>query len=140
MGQHSLFVSSVKKGTRCIIRPIMRLVHVFTPETSNERLPKFIQTDNVSSSTKTGSMALPSFSHAFWKLACIIIVVDVITLPDAILCLHKSLFWGICLAPIFFSAILITIHYFTMKIAQTSKTVFTPEEALSIWMVMLSLV
>ena len=81
LGKHSLFVSSVKKtGTRRIIRPdelssvvrhssrtaedsssrrIMRLVPVFTLETNNqtnnECLPKFVQTDNASSSIKTAN-------------------------------------------------------------------------------------
>ena len=73
-----LFAFSVKTGTRRIIRPdelssvvrleqrttedvssggIMRLVPVFTLETNNltnnECLPKFVQTDNASSSIKT---------------------------------------------------------------------------------------
>ena len=80
LGKHSLFVSSVKTGTRRIIRPdelssvvrhssrttedsssrrIMRLVPVFTLETNNqtnnECLPKFVQTDNASSSIKTAN-------------------------------------------------------------------------------------
>ena len=67
-------VSSVKTGTRRIICPdelssfarlqrrttedslsgrIMRLVPVFTLETNNECLPKFVQTHNASSSIKT---------------------------------------------------------------------------------------
>ena len=82
LGKHSLFVwlfvSSVKTGTRRIIRldelssvvrldrrttevslsgRIMRLVPVFTLETNNqtnnECLPKFVQTHNASSSVKT---------------------------------------------------------------------------------------
>ena len=82
LGKHSLFVwlfvSSVKTGTRRIIRPdelssfvrlerrtteyslsgrIMRLMPVFTLETNNqtnnECLPKFVQTHNASSSIKT---------------------------------------------------------------------------------------
>ena len=78
-----LFVSSVKTGTRRIIRPdelssvmrrssrttedsssgrIMRLVPVFTLETNNqtnnECLPKFVQTDNASSSIKTANIII----------------------------------------------------------------------------------
>ena len=86
LGKHSLFVSSVKKtGTRGIIRPdelssvvrhssrttedsssrrIMRLVPVFTLETNNqtnnECLPKFVQTDNASSSVKTANNIIAS--------------------------------------------------------------------------------
>ena len=85
LGKHSLFiwlfVSSVKTGTRRIIRPdelssvvrrssrttedsssgrIMRLVPVFTLETNNqtnkECLPKFVQTHNASSSIKTANI------------------------------------------------------------------------------------
>ena len=85
LGKHSLFVwlfvSSVKTGTRCTIRldelssvmrlergttvdsssrRIMRLVPVFTLETNNqthnECLPKFVQTDNASSSIKTANI------------------------------------------------------------------------------------
>ena len=82
LGKHSLFVSSVKTGTRRIIHPgelssvvrrrssrttedsssgrIMRLVPVFTLETNNqtnkECLPKFIQTLNASSSIKTANI------------------------------------------------------------------------------------
>ena len=80
LGKHSLFVwlfvSSVKTGTRRIIRPdelssvvrlerrttedgssgrIIRLVPVFTLETNNECLPKFVQTHNASSSIKTAN-------------------------------------------------------------------------------------
>ena len=84
LGKHSLFVwlfvSSVKTGTRRIVCPdelssvlrrssrttedsssrrIMRLVPVFTLETNNqtnkECLPKFVQTDNASSSIKTAN-------------------------------------------------------------------------------------
>ena len=84
LGKHSLFVwlfvSSVKTGTRRIIRldklssvvrlerrttedgssrRIMRLVPGFTLETSNQMnngcLPKFVQTDNASSSMKTAN-------------------------------------------------------------------------------------
>ena len=78
LGKHSLFVwlfvSRVKTGTRRItrldelssivqlerrttedssFRRIMRLVPVFTLETNNECLHKFVQTDNASSSIKT---------------------------------------------------------------------------------------
>ena len=81
LGKHSLFVwlfiSSVKTGTRCIIRLdelssvvrrssrttedslsrwIMHLVPVFTLETNNECLPKFVQTHNASSSIKTANV------------------------------------------------------------------------------------
>ena len=77
LGKHSLFVSSVKTGTRRIIRPdklssvvrrssrttedsssgrIMRLVPVFTLETNKECLPKFVQTHNASSSIKTANI------------------------------------------------------------------------------------
>ena len=84
LGKHSLFVwlfvSSVKTGTRRIIRldelssvvrlerrrtedsssgQTMRLVPVFTLKTNNqtnkECLPKFVQTDNASSSIKTAN-------------------------------------------------------------------------------------
>ena len=83
LGKHSLFVglyvSSIKTGTRRIIRldelssvvrlerrtkegssstRIMRLVPVFTLETNNECLPKFVQTDYASSSMKTAIVAL----------------------------------------------------------------------------------
>ena len=68
-------------GTRCIIRPdelssvvrrssrttedsssrrIMCLVPVFTLETNNQSLPKFVQTDNASCSIK---MALHSYNN-----------------------------------------------------------------------------
>ena len=78
-----LCVSSIKTGTRCIMRPdelpfvvrrprrisketssrrIMRLVPVFILETHNQMnhkcLPKFVQTGNVSSSLKTAIVAL----------------------------------------------------------------------------------
>ena len=78
LGKHSLFVSSVKTGTRRIIRldevssvlhclscttedsssrRLMGLVPVFTLETNNqtnnECVPKFFQTDNACSSIKT---------------------------------------------------------------------------------------
>ena len=81
LGKHLLFVSSVKTGTRRIIRTdelssivrrssrttedsssgrIMRLVPVFTLETNNQRnkecLPKFVQTHNASSSIKTANI------------------------------------------------------------------------------------
>ena len=83
LGKHSLFVwlcvSSVKMGRRRIIRPdelssvvrrssrtteardsssrrIMRRVPVFILETNNECLPKFVQTDNASSSIKTANI------------------------------------------------------------------------------------
>ena len=91
LGKHFLFGSSVKTGTRAIIRPLLCLVPVFALETSNEQLPKFIQTDNASSSIKKGSMTLSAFSHVFWKLAYLIIVVDVITLPDAVLRLSPQI-------------------------------------------------
>ena len=84
LGKHLLFVwlcvSSIKKGTRRIIHPdevpfvmrlerrtredcssrwIVRLVPAFTLEshnqTNNKCLPKFVQTDNASSSIKTAS-------------------------------------------------------------------------------------
>ena len=93
LGTHSLFVwlfvSSVKTGTRRIIRldelssvvrlqrcatedsssrRIMRLVPVFTLETNNqtnnECLPKFVQTDNTSCSIKTTSVLLRG--NRFW--------------------------------------------------------------------------
>ena len=60
MGKHSLLVwiivSSVKTGTRRIIR--LRLERRTTEDsssnqTNNERLPKFVQSDNVSCSIKT---------------------------------------------------------------------------------------
>ena len=81
LGKHLSLVSSKKTGTRRIIRldelssvvrleqsttedslrQIMLLTPVFTRETNNqtnnECLPKFVQTDNASSSVKTTNMA-----------------------------------------------------------------------------------
>ena len=90
LGKHSLcvwlFVSSVKTGTTRTIRFdelssvmrlerrttedsssgwIMRLVPVFKLETNNECLPKFVQTDNASSSIKTANKYIKTL---FYKL------------------------------------------------------------------------
>ena len=77
LGKHLLFVFSGKTGTRRSIRPdelssvvrlerrttedsssgrIMHLVPVFTRETNNACLPKFVQTHNASSSIKTANL------------------------------------------------------------------------------------
>ena len=44
-------------------RRIMRLVPVFTLETNNKCLPKFVQTDNASSSIKTANLSSSFFSN-----------------------------------------------------------------------------